>query len=195
MEEAFIKKIQPNNIEAEKSVIGSMIMDRDAIVEAADMLTRADFYQAQYGILFEAMVELYQEGKPVDLVTLQNKLREKDVPEALMSIDFIRDLVASVPTSANAAQYAAIVKDKATLRRLIKTTEDIAAECYLSKEDTDVILEKTEKSIFISGRARSESMYSSVSSSRTISSPSSSRTVMVEGFSSLPRRYSGDTAK
>lgn len=148
MEEAFIKKIQPNNIEAEKSVIGSMIMDRDAIVEAADLLTRADFYQAQYGILFEAMVELYQEGKPVDLVTLQNKLREKDVPEALMSIDFIRDLVASVPTSANAAQYAAIVKDKATLRRLIKTTEDIAAECYLSKEDTDVILEKTEKSIF-----------------------------------------------
>ena len=148
MEEAFIKKIQPNNIEAEKSVIGSMIMDRDAIVEAADMLTRADFYQAQYGILFEAMVELYQEGKPVDLVTLQNKLREKDVPEALMSIDFIRDLVASVPTSANAAQYAAIVKDKSTLRRLIKTTEDIAAECYLSKEDTEVILEKTEKSIF-----------------------------------------------
>lgn len=148
MDEAFIKKIQPNNIEAEKSVIGSMIMDRDAIVEAADMLTRADFYQAQYGILFEAMVELYQEGKPVDLVTLQNKLREKDVPEALMSIDFIRDLVESVPTSANAAQYAAIVKDKATLRRLIKTTEDIAAQCYLSKEDTDVILEKTEKSIF-----------------------------------------------
>lgn len=148
MDEAFIKKIQPNNIEAEKSVIGSMIMDRDAIVEAADMLTRADFYQAQYGVLFEAMVELYQEGKPVDLVTLQNKLREKDVPEALMSIDFIRDLVESVPTSANAVQYAAIVKDKATLRRLIKTTEDIAADCYLSKEDTDVILEKTEKSIF-----------------------------------------------
>lgn len=148
MDEAFIKKIQPNNIEAEKSVIGSMIMDRDAIVEVSDMLTRADFYQAQYGVLFEAMVELYQEGKPVDLVTLQNKLREKEVPEALMSLDFIRDLVDSVPTSANAAQYAAIVRDKATLRRLIKTTEEIAADCYLSKEDTDVILEKTEKNIF-----------------------------------------------
>lgn len=148
MDEAFIKKVQPNNIEAEKSVIGSMIMDRDAIVEASDLLTRADFYQAQYGILFEAMVELYQEGKPVDLVTLQNKLREKDVPETLMSLDFIRDLVESVPTSANAAQYAAIVRDKATLRRLIKVTEEIATDCYLSKEDTEVILEKTEKSIF-----------------------------------------------
>ncbi len=148
MDEAFIKKIQPNNIEAEKSVIGSMIMDRDAIVEAADMLTRADFYQAQYGVLFEAMVELYQEGKPVDLVTLQNKLKEKQVPETLMSLDFIRDIVESVPTSANAAQYAAIVRDKATLRRLIKTTEDIASDCYLGKEDTEVILEKTEKSIF-----------------------------------------------
>lgn len=148
MDEAFIKKVQPNNIEAEKSVIGSMIMDRDAIVEACDLLTRADFYQAQYGILFEAMVELYQEGKPVDLVTLQNKLREKDVPETLMSLDFIRDLVDSVPTSANAAQYASIVRDKATLRRLIKVTEEIATDCYLSKEDTEVILEKTEKSIF-----------------------------------------------
>lgn len=148
MDEAFIKKVQPNNIEAEKSVIGSMIMDRDAIVEASDLLTRADFYQAQYGILFEAMVELYQEGKPVDLVTLQNKLREKDVPETLMSLDFIRDLVDSVPTSANAAQYAYIVRDKATLRRLIKVTEEIATDCYLSKEDTEVILEKTEKSIF-----------------------------------------------
>ncbi|MCI5597215.1 MAG: replicative DNA helicase [Lachnospiraceae bacterium] len=148
MDEAFIKKVQPNNIEAEKSVIGSMIMDRDAIVEASDLLTRADFYQAQYGILFEAMVELYQEGKPVDLVTLQNKLREKDVPETLMSLDFIRDLVDSVPTSANAAQYASIVRDKATLRRLIKVTEEIATDCYLSKEDTEVILEKTEKSIF-----------------------------------------------
>lgn len=91
-------------------------MDRDAIVEAEDILTKEDFYQRQYGIVFEAMVELYREGKAVDLITLQNKLKEKEVPEELMSLDFFRDLVEVVPTAANIGQYAKIVHDKATLR-------------------------------------------------------------------------------
>lgn len=148
MDEAFIKKIQPHSIEAEQSVIGSMIMDRDAIVAVADMLTKEDFYQSQYGILFEVMVELYNEGKPVDLITLQNKLKEKDVPESISNLEYIRDLLETVPTSANAKQYAQIVKDKAILRNLIKVTEGITNECYLAKDDTDAILEKTEKNIF-----------------------------------------------
>ena len=79
VDENFIKRIQPHSEEAEKSVLGSMLMDRDAIVEAEDILVKEDFYQRQYGILFEAMVELYQEGKPVDLITLQDKLKEKDI--------------------------------------------------------------------------------------------------------------------
>lgn len=148
MEEAFIKKIQPHSIEAEKSVIGSMIMDRDAIMITSDMLIKEDFYQNQYGVLFEAMVELYSEGKAVDLITLQNKLREKDIPDSISNLEFIRDLLETVPTSANAKQYATIVKEKATLRRLIKVTEDITNTCYLGKEDTDTIFESTEKNIF-----------------------------------------------
>lgn len=148
MDEAFIKKIQPHSLEAEQSVIGSMIMDRDAIVIVSDILTKDDFYQSQYAVLFEAMVELYNEGKPVDLVTLQNKLKEKDVPESISNLSYIRELVLAVPTAANAKQYAMIVRDKATLRRLIKVTEDIANDCYLDKEDVDDILEKTEKDVF-----------------------------------------------
>ena len=148
LDENFIKKIQPHNEEAERSVLGSMLMDRDAIVEAEDMLVREDFYLKQYGILFEAMVELYREGKAVDLITLQDKLKEKDVPETLTSLDFFRDLVDSVSTSANIREYARIVHDKATLRALIRTTENISNECYLGKEDTPEILEKTEKDIF-----------------------------------------------
>lgn len=148
MDEAFIKKIQPHSLEAEQSVIGSMIMDRDAIVVVSDILTKDDFYQGQYGILYEAMVELYNEGKPVDLVTLQNKLKEKEVPDSISNLSYIKDLVLSVPTAANAKQYALIVRDKATLRRLIKVTEDIANDCYLDKEEVDIILEKTEKDIF-----------------------------------------------
>ena len=77
MEEALIKRILPHSIEAEQSVIGSMIMDRDAILVASEILTSEDFYQSQYGIIFDAMVELCNEGKPVDLITLQNRLKEK----------------------------------------------------------------------------------------------------------------------
>ena len=116
VDENFVKRIQPHSEEAERSVLGSMLMDRDAIVEAEDILTKEDFYQRQYGIVFEAMVELYREGKAVDLITLQNKLKEKEVPEELMSLDFFRDLVEVVPTAANIGQYAKIVHDKATLR-------------------------------------------------------------------------------
>lgn len=148
MDEAFIKRILPHSAEAEQSVIGSMIMDRDAIVAASEIVVGTDFYENQYSILFDTMVELFNEGKPVDLVTLQDRLKEKDVPPQLCSLEFIRDLVTSVPTSANVRYYAQIVKDKAVLRRLIKVSEDTANECYLDKEKLDNILEKTEKQVF-----------------------------------------------
>lgn len=148
MDEALIKKIQPHNLEAEKSVIGSMLMDRDAVMIVADLLKKEDFYQGQYGVLFEAMLELYNEGKPVDVVTLQEKLKEKNIPESIYDIGYMRELVLSVPTAANVKQYAIIVRDKAVLRRLIKVTESIANDCYLDKEDVDTILEKTEKDVF-----------------------------------------------
>ena len=148
MDEAFVKKIQPHSVEAEQSVIGAMIMDRDAIVEVADMLTKEDFYHGQYGTLFEAMVELYSEGKAVDLVTLQNKLKGKDVPESICTVSYLSELVSAVPTSVNAGQYAKIIKDNAMLRALIKECEEIANDCYMAKEDVDTILEKTEKNVF-----------------------------------------------
>ncbi len=148
VDENFIKRIQPHSEEAERSVLGAMLMDRDAIVEAEDILVKEDFYQRQYGILFEAMVELYREGKAVDLITLRDKLKEKDLPEAFGSLDFFRDLVDLVTTSANIREYAQIVHDKATLRALIRLTEEIGNDCYLGKEDTGTIMEKTEKEIF-----------------------------------------------
>lgn len=85
MEETLIKRVMPNSLEAEQSVIGSMIMDQDAIVTAMEILLQEDFYHKQYGILFDAMIELYSSGQPVDLVTLQNKLKEKDVPQEVSS--------------------------------------------------------------------------------------------------------------
>ena len=148
MEEALIKRVLPHSVEAEQSVIGSMIMDRDAIMTASEVITSEDFYQSQYGVLFDAMLELYNEGKPVDLGTLQERLREKDVPPEISSLEFVRDLLDAVPTSANVRHYATIVQEKSMLRKLIKVNEDIANTCYLAREKTEDILEETEKKIF-----------------------------------------------
>lgn len=148
MEEALIKRILPHSIEAEKSVIGAMLMGREAVMTAGEILISEDFYQQQYGIVFDAMVELFNEGKPVDVITLQDRLKEKDVPPEISSMEFARDVLSSVPTSANVKYYANIVKDKATLRRLIQVNEEIANECYVGKEKTEDILADTEKKLF-----------------------------------------------
>ena len=147
-EEEVIKRIQPHSVEAEQSVIGSMLLDKDAVTVAAEMISGADFYQYQYGVMFDAIVELYNEGKPVDLVTVQDRLREKDVPPEVCQVEYIRDLLMSVPTSANIRHYAEIVRDKAVMRRLIKINDEISRDCFLGKEPLDEILEKTEKSVF-----------------------------------------------
>ena len=91
MEETLIKRILPHSIEAEQSVIGSMIMNKDAIVTASEIITGNDFYQQQYGIVFETMVELINEGKPVDLITLQDRLKEKDLPPEISSMNLWRN--------------------------------------------------------------------------------------------------------
>ena len=148
MEEVLIKRIMPNSLEAEQSVIGSMIMDKEAIVIAIEMLLQDDFYYQQYGLLFQSMVELYNAGEPVDLVTLQAKLKAMNVPEEISSLEFVRDLITAVPTSANVKSYAQIVKDKSVLRALIRVTEDIENKCYSGQGELEDILADTEKNIF-----------------------------------------------
>ena len=148
MEEALIKRVMPHSVEAEQSVVGAMLMDRDAITTASEIISGNDFYQSAYGVIFDAMVELFNEGKPVDLITLQERLKEKDVPAEIASLEFVRDLVTAVPTSANVKYYAQIVADKSVMRKLIKLNEEIANICYAGKESLEEVLEKTEKSVF-----------------------------------------------
>lgn len=148
MDEALIKRILPHSDEAERAVVGSMMMDGDAIVTASEVVSGDDFYQRQYGILFDVMTELYGEDKPVDLVTLQERLKNKDVPPELTSVEFISGILNDVPTSANVKHYAQTVAEKALMRKLIKANEEIANTCYLGKEPVDQILEETEKKIF-----------------------------------------------
>ncbi len=148
MEETLIKRILPSNVEAEQSVIGAMLIDPEAIVVATDMLTGEDFYQRQCKALFEAIAGLYAEGKPVDAVTLQERLKEREIPEEYSSLEYIGNLIAGVPTSLNVSSYAQIVQEKALLRRLIKVCDEISNACYAGKDRVDDILEMTEKQIF-----------------------------------------------
>ena len=148
MEETLIKRIMPHSLEAEQSVIGSMIMDKEAIMTANEMLISEDFYHQQYGVLFDAMVELFNAGIPVDLLTLQNKLKEKDVPAEITSLDYVREILNAVPTSANIKYYAKIVKDNAMRRKLIKLNQEIENECYLGQESIDTVMDITEKKVF-----------------------------------------------
>ena len=148
MEEALIKRVMPHSIEAEQSVVGAMRMDKDAITTAGEIISGDDFYQASYGVIFDSMIELFNEGKPVDLITLQERLKEKDVPAEIASLEFVRDLVTAVPTSANVKYYAQIVADKSLMRKMIKLNELIENMCYAGKEPVESIMEQTEKSMF-----------------------------------------------
>ncbi len=148
MEETQIRRSMPNSIEAEQSVIACMIMDRDAINIAAEILTADDFYYRQYAAFFDAILELYDNGQPVDVVTLLDKLREKEVPAELASMETLSDLIGANPVTVNVASHANIVRDKATLRRIIRVNQEIENDCYNGNESVADILKKTEHDIF-----------------------------------------------
>ena len=149
MDEMVVKRVLPHSTEAEQAVLGAMLMDAEAITSASEMITGDDFYNKKYGMLFDTIVELQgNTGGSVDLVVLQNKLKEKDAPPEVSSLDYVRDIMGMVYTSAKVNDYAQIVQQKAVLRKLIRTTEQISDTCYSGKDDVETILEETEKKIF-----------------------------------------------
>ena len=148
MDEQVIKKVKPHSKEAEQSVIGAMLMDRDVISDTADMLTGDDFYYRQYGVMFEAMKSLYREGEPVDMVTLTDRLKQNGVGEDVAGPAQIAEIMQAVPTAVNAKNYAKIVQDNSLLRRLIKLCEDVEKDSYLAADKVENILGNTEQEIF-----------------------------------------------
>ena len=135
-EEDAIRRVMPHSIEAEQSVIGAMLMDAEAIETASEMLREEDFYARQYGVLFTAILEMHRNGIAVDPVTLQSRLREKNLPPEVYGTGVILELIEQVPTSANIRSYAKIVSEKSLLR------------CYTQKDDLEVIMNDAEKRIF-----------------------------------------------
>ncbi len=148
MEEALIKRVMPHDEEAEGSVIGAMLIDNETIMIVSEIITGDDFYQRQMGMVYDTMVELYNEGKPVEPVILHTKLKEKGVPEEACSIEQILRWMNQVPTSANIKFYAEIVAERAVSRRLIRLNEEIANTCYSGSERVADTLAEAEKRVF-----------------------------------------------
>jgi replicative DNA helicase len=159
MDEPIIKKIPPHSDEAEAMVIGSMLLDPEAVTTVMEILKQEDFYQKKYSLLFEAISQLYDENKPVDVMILREKLKQNNAPDDVCDFGFLTSLTDSVPTTANVGHYAKIVANKAAFRRLIRTSEEIADACYTGREEPDALLSGAEKRIFDISQGRTANDY------------------------------------
>ena len=151
----MISRVMPHSLEAERSVLGSMLIDPEAVETASEIVKEEDVYARQNGILFQTMLDMHRKGIAIDPVTLQSKLREKNLPPELYSDELIRDLITTVPTSANIKSYANIVAEKSLLRSMIRANEEIAGNCYAENEEMETLLDKAEKRIFEISQKRS----------------------------------------
>ena len=142
------ERIPPQNLEAEQSVIGSMLIDKNAIIKGVEFLRPDSFYRDAHRFIYEAILELFDRGEPVDLFTVTETLRKAGKLEAVGGSVYVADLINSVPTAANIEYYSRIVEEKATLRKLIDAGTQIVQNAFDQPENVDQILDHAEKTIF-----------------------------------------------
>lgn len=143
-----IAKIPPQNLEAEASLLGSILIDKDAIIRVADIITAADFYKDANRIVYEIMLDLYGRHEPIDILSVGNRLEELHKLEEIGGRSYLMGLANTVPTASNVAHYAQITHKKATLRRLLSASSEIAKLGYNEEEDIDIVLDRAEQYLF-----------------------------------------------
>ncbi|MDF2378914.1 MAG: replicative DNA helicase [Candidatus Gracilibacteria bacterium] len=141
-------QLPPHSEEAEKAILGSIMIDNKSLVKVADFLKADDFYHDKHTIVFEACLELFNEHTPIDITTLNAKLSDKKVLEKLGGMTFLASLAEEVPTASHIYQYGTIVKTKSTLRRLISAGDEIKGYGYEEDEELDGLLDKSEQALF-----------------------------------------------
>ncbi len=141
-------RLPPQNLEAEQALLGSLMLDKDAIIKIENAVTADDFYKNTHAKIFTAMIELYTKQEPIDMLSMTNKLEEKNQLEEIGGSGYLASLVNSVPSAANVVYYAKIIQKKATLRRLINTAGQILTLGYEEAEEVDKLLDESEKLIF-----------------------------------------------
>lgn len=144
-----LEKIPPQNIEAEKSLLGAVLIDPDAMIKIADSLNADDFYKGGHKVIFEIMLELYNKNEPIDILTMSNRLGEKNVLEKAGGKSYLAELSNSVPTASHIKEYASIITRKATLRRLLQSAHEISELGYKEEiESVDELLDQAQQRIF-----------------------------------------------
>lgn len=145
---AELMKTPPHNLESEQCVIGSIIVEEQTLVPVAEILDREDFYIDAHKVIYDSMIELGNERKPIDMITLTNKLKEKGYLDQVGGVTYLTSITNMIPTTSNVKVYAEIVKKNSTLRKLIKASNDIISMGYEASDSLDDILNVAEKKIF-----------------------------------------------
>src|SRR3989338_8968679 len=141
-------RVPTHNLEAETSVLGSLMLDKDAVIKIADLLKVGDFYKDDHNVIYETMLALYEDREPIDVLSLANKLEEQSQLEKVGGSNYLASLVNSVPSASNVVHYAKVVQKKVLLRRLISAASDIVEMGYDESEDVQKILDEAEKKVF-----------------------------------------------
>ena len=170
-------KVPPNDIEAEQAIIGSMLTDKDAVISAIEVLKPEDFYREDNKTIYEAILNLYNRSEPIDIITVRAELESMGRLDNVGGLEYLAELPEKVPTTANAMKYIKIVEEKATLRNLIKTANEIIELGYNPTEDVDDIMEGAEKKIFNIMQDKDQKGYSPL------------KDVLVESFTKLEELY------
>ncbi len=147
-------RLPPQNVEAEQSVLGAMLLDRDAVLRCLELLSEADFYREGHRRIFRAVAALAESGEAADVITVAEELRRNGQLEAAGGVAYLTDLANAVPTTANAVHYARIVAEKGLLRQLLAACTQVAASVYDASEDGEVLLDQAENLIFAIARER-----------------------------------------
>ena len=172
-----INKIPPHDIEAEQAVIGSMLTDKDALIDAIEVLKPDDFYRQDNKTIYEAMLNLFGKSEPVDVITVKAELMTLGKLEAVGGLEYLASLPDKVPTTANVEKYIKIVQDKSVLRSLIKASNELIDLGYNETEDVDSIMDTAEKRVFEISQGKSQKGYSQI------------KDILVESFAEIEKRY------
>lgn len=170
-------KVPPHDLEAEQAIIGSMLTDRDAVISAIEILKEEDFYREDNKAIYTAILNLYNRAEPIDIITVKSELESMGKFEQVGGLEYLAELPEKVPTTANAMKYIKIVEEKSTLRRLIRTANEIIDLGYDQTEDVEDIMEGAEKKIFNIMQEKNQKGYSPL------------KDVLVESFTQLEELY------
>ena len=148
MTDTDLRRVPPQNLEAERAVLGAILMDNDSVYPVMEILEPSAFYQPSHRLIFSTMIELSERGEPIDIVTLVDRLRSGGNLDQAGGPDYIPTLADEVPTAAGVANYAKIVREKAVIRNLIETSTEIVQDCFDNPGEVDVLLDEAERRIF-----------------------------------------------